>query len=139
MSIKRVLLAEDDIDDQDIFRNFLEHRSDLNIMPIAENGEELRDMLELIKEDALLPDIVILDQNMPRCNGLQTLKMLKSTERYAHIPVFVYSTHADHRLRTECIAYGAFDIITKPISQQGYEEMIDLFVEKCASNKMGIS
>lgn len=135
MSVKRVLLAEDDLDDQVIFRAFLEHRNDLKILPIAENGEVLCDMLHLISDDTHLPDLIILDQNMPKCNGLQTLKLLKSQKRYEHIPVFMYSTHADYRLKGECFANGAFEIITKPINQRGYEEMMDLFVEKCAVQK----
>lgn len=117
------------MDDQAIFQNFLQHRKDIDIMPIAENGEELCDMLERITADELLPDLVILDQNMPKCNGLQTLKMLKENTRFRDLTVFIYSTYADNKLIVEGMENGAAAIVTKPINRSGYEEMIDLFIK----------
>jgi DNA-binding response OmpR family regulator len=128
MDVKKVLLAEDDHDDQDFFKGFLKQRLDIEIMPIAENGVELFDTLEMIRDNKHLPHLIILDQNMPKRNGLQTLQLLKSTTRYAGIPIIVYSTYADHKLKTEGLANGALDVMTKPINKDGYNEMIDVFL-----------
>src|SRR5215207_9463890 len=107
MTLKKVLLAEDDLDDQDFFYDFLEDRKDIVLMSPVENGVELFYFLESIKDDNSLPDLIILDQNMPKRNGLQTLQLLKSTERYTHIPVMIYSTYTDEQLKKNSLQMGA--------------------------------
>lgn len=130
MNAKKILLAEDDLDDQGLFTSFLQHRIDIDIMSIAGSGIALCDMLELIKENDQLPDLIILDQNMPRLNGLQTLQLLKGIDRYADIPMVVYSTYIDENLKGDCMAKGAFDVVSKPINKDGYNKMIDLLLKK---------
>ena len=125
MTPKKILLAEDDVDDQMLFQNYLDHRTDIVLMGIAENGEEVVDMLEKLNGPDDLPDLVILDQNMPKRNGLQTLQILKESERYTHIPVAFYSTYADHQLISTCYQMGACAVVTKPLSKEGYNKMID--------------
>ena len=121
----KILLAEDDGDDQKLFRDFLQHREDILILPIAENGVDLITKLEEIPGKGSLPDLIILDQNMPRQNGLQTLQYLKESEPYRNIPVVIYSTYCDNNLIKKCTDHGACAVVTKPISREGYEEMLD--------------
>src|SRR4051812_38095117 len=97
MALRKILLAEDDADDQRLFHDFLHHRTDIELMPMVENGVVLLESLERTSDNHL-PDVIILDQNMPKKNGLQTLDQLKSSERYAHIPVVIYSTYTDQQL-----------------------------------------
>src|SRR5687768_499544 len=94
---KKILLAEDDPDDRGFFFEFLEHRRDLLLLPPVENGEEVFEFLEKA-QNGNFPDLIILDQNMPKCNGLQTLAILKNNSHYENIPVFVYSTYTDDYL-----------------------------------------
>lgn len=128
MTTWRILLAEDDADDQKLFNDFLSHRTDIELLPVAENGEELLEVLERITAGHL-PHIIILDQNMPKCNGLQTLAALKENDRYAHLPVIIYSTYADEQLISSSKSAGAALVVTKPISKKGYEEMMDAVLE----------
>ena len=133
--IKRsILLAEDDEDDQQFFQNFLQNRSDIALLPIAENGVVLIDFLEEIKDGAGLPDFIILDQNMPKMNGLQTLKTLKESSRYAHIPVMLYSTYTDDTLIKTGSDLGACLVMVKPITKEGYDKLITEFL-KCMSQQ----
>ena len=120
----RILLAEDDGDDQQLFCDFLSHRTDIVLMPATENGEELLEALEKA-EDEELPDIIILDQNMPKLNGLQTLAAIKINDRYAHLPVVIYSTYMDEQLISKSKEAGADLALTKPVSRKGYDEMIN--------------
>lgn len=129
MASKKVLLAEDDLDDQILFRDFLQHRTDITLMSIVENGVELFETLEEIPSPEELPDIIILDQNMPKRNGRQTLELLKESNRYAQIPVVVYSTYADQKLIDNCCKIGACTVVSKPISKEGYDKMIDGFLQ----------
>ena len=90
-------MAEDDEDDQIFFYDFLRGRNDIALLPIAADGAVLFEILQRIHKHADLPDLILLDQNMPKINGLQALRMLKSNSRYAHIPVGIYSTYTDER------------------------------------------
>lgn len=124
----QILLAEDDADDRFIFDNFLGGRTDIEILPYAENGNDVFDFLNGLKKDEPLPDIIILDHNMPKMNGRQTLEQLKENERYAQIPVFIYSTYADTQLVDSCTQSGALRVATKPVTEIGYQNLLDDFL-----------
>lgn len=128
---KRILLAEDDEDDQQFFRDFLQGRKDLTLMPIAENGVVLVDLLERIRDKSELPDLIILDQNMPKRNGLQTLQLLKKDKRYAQIPVSIYSTYADETLIKNGSEMGACLVVPKPVTRDAYDKMINALLKAC--------
>jgi CheY-like chemotaxis protein len=130
MNVSRtsILLADDDADDRSFFREFLEDRDDISLLEEVENGEVL---LETLKgsADEKLPSLIILDQNMPKLNGLQTLELLKSNSRFSRIPVMVYSTYINGHLMDKCKQAGALLVATKPVNKKGYEQMIDDFLQ----------
>lgn len=128
MTPLQILLAEDDVDDRQIFHTFLHTRKDIMIMPMAENGEELMAYLGSIPRNGRLPDIIILDHNMPRLSGQATLRQLKASDRYAHIPVCIYSTYADDQLVESCTRSGAAMVVSKPLTEEGYHTLIDDFM-----------
>lgn len=129
MQPKKVLLAEDDKDDQNLFYDFLHERKDIVIMPAVENGVELVDFLNKIANKEHFPDLIILDQNMPKRNGLQTLKLLKENDSYANIPIMVYSTYTDQQLIKMSLELGASAVMSKPLTKEGYDEMLDAFLK----------
>ena len=133
MPKRKVLLAEDDEDDQRFFNEFLKNREDIVLLPIAENGEVLFEILGNITKDTDLPDLIILDQNMPKLNGIGALRLLKSDSRYAHIPVSIYSTYTDEELIKNGLSSGACFVVSKPVSQEGYHQMMDRLFEACIS------
>lgn len=128
---RKILLAEDDEDDQQFFNDFLKSRNDIILMPIAENGLVLTEYLEGITDRAQLPDLIILDQNMPKSNGLQTLQVLKEDKRYTHIPVIIYSTYTDETLIKIGSEMGATMVVSKPVTKEGYHEMIEVVFKVC--------
>lgn len=127
MRATRVILVEDDEDDKDLFQSFIGKRTDVQLLPTVGNGLELIAYLEQAKVDEL-PDLIVLDQNMPMMNGKQTLKFLKNSERFSHISTVVYSTYADNALISDCKNLGAVMVSSKPIDQEGYEKMMDEFM-----------
>lgn len=130
MHFTKILLAEDDSDDQKLFLDFLDNRNDLFILPIVENGARLLEVMGSMPPEEL-PDLIILDQNMPQKNGLQTLDELKSNPAYHSIPVVIYSTYADAMLTKKAMEKGADMVAMKPLNQQGYHEMMDTFLQLC--------
>ena len=129
MTRKKILLAEDDEDDREIFFEFLRSRSDIVLLPVAADGVMLMDQLKAITDPSALPDFIILDQNMPRQNGIQTLHLIKADPCYAHIPVVIYSTYVDEVLMKKGTEAGARLVAPKPFSREGYDKMVNLFLK----------
>jgi CheY-like chemotaxis protein len=121
---RKILLAEDDEDDRLIFSaivNDLKNVNDFRFETV-ENGIDVLQYLDAHPES--LPNLIILDQNMPKMNGRDTLTAVKENPVFAHIPVVIYSTYNDSRNIEECISAGAEQLITKPDSFEGFREMI---------------
>ena len=130
MRIKNILLAEDDEDDILFFKEFLAERSDIFLLPPAENGIELLEILQTSQQQGALPDLIILDQNMPKLNGMQTLLRIKQEPTYTGIPIFVYSTYTTDDLVNTCMKNGAALVMMKPTNREGYAKMIEEIFEK---------
>lgn len=107
-----ILLADDDEGDRLIFQEALE---ELEIKPIVQtvnNGMEL--MAYLTKKNARLPHLIFLDLNMPRKNGLECLKEIRSNEKLKDVPIAIYSTSYNEKDMEETFRNGANVYITKP-------------------------
>jgi len=127
MKYSKILLVDDDIDDRLIFADLLGAADPDTALSVAENGLEMISILERTTGEEL-PDIIILDQNMPRMTGKESLVFLKDSQRYRNIPTFIYSTYQVSDFYRECIDLGAMDVVAKPDTIQGYREMIGHFL-----------
>jgi len=101
MNVKKILMAEDDEEDVDIFKDVLTDLAfDLNL-EVAANGIELMKMLE---ESEVYPELLFLDLNMPLKNGLLCLQEIKANPRWKDVKVIILST-SSHEDQKEA-AYG---------------------------------
>jgi CheY-like chemotaxis protein len=121
---KKILLVDDDIDDRLIFEEILHEMDDGSLLVYAENGLEMVLLLDKTKDEEL-PDMIILDQNMPKMTGKESLIFLKENPRYQTIPTIIYSTYQVKDFYRECLLLGAKDVVAKPDSLQAYREMIE--------------
>jgi CheY-like chemotaxis protein len=106
----RILLIDDDVDDQLYFRDAVNEINPSITCEIANNGKEALQQIEIPP----LPDIIFLDLNMPVMNGFECLSSLKKKGRYQDIPVVIFTTskNADDISRTREL--GASFFFTKP-------------------------
>lgn len=113
--IFRIILTDDDEQDQEFFRDALQE-SDIDAeLYTASNGRTLLELLKTFSaKNTRLPDIIFLDLNMPVMDGRETLKVLKSSPDFASIPVIIYSTSNSIIDVNECYRNGANLFITKP-------------------------
>ncbi len=107
----RCLIAEDDVDDQEIFSIAISELDESYDCTYTLNGI---DALERLNHDTLLPNYIFLDLNMPRMNGIQCLAEIKKQDRLSHIPVVIYSTSSGQSFIDEALLHGAATFITKP-------------------------
>jgi CheY-like chemotaxis protein len=128
MKAKRIILVEDDADDIELFETFLSNREDIELLPPVHNGIELINYLQNIVDGNQMPDLIVLDQNMPLMSGKETLKVLKSSELLSKIPAVIYSTYTDSSLIVDCKKLGADMVAVKPIDEEGYVKMMDDFL-----------
>jgi CheY-like chemotaxis protein len=113
MKAKRTFfIVDDDIDDQELFKEAV-NEVDGSIQCLsASNCEEALDLLRHRK--IVLPDMIFLDLNMPRLNGKQCLSELKKIAHLRDIPVIIYSTSSEKRDIEETSRLGAAHFLTKP-------------------------
>ena len=110
--IKAILLIDDDPDDQLLFQEALSEADTSVTYLSAFNG---MDALEKLNSGVVpIPDLIFMDMNMPRMNGLDCLKELKKNEWLKAIAVTMYSTSGTSGQRQECFENGAIGYIAKP-------------------------
>jgi CheY-like chemotaxis protein len=108
-SILNILLADDDPDDRFFFRKALE---DINFpfkLVTVIDAERLISHLNSEKS----PDILFLDLNMPRINGLECLSIIKSNKTLIDFPVVIYSTALDNSIADILYKNGAHFYLQK--------------------------
>ena len=106
-----ILLAEDDVDDCLFFKEALAEIPITTRLTSVPNGEEL---MQLLNETELLPDILFLDLNMPRKNGYTCLLEIKESEKLKRLPVITLSTSFEDDLVNLVYKNGAQYYIRKP-------------------------
>ena len=112
--IELLFLVDDDIDDQQIFAEALSELDDSINLLTAFSGLEALDTLR--ESTSRLPDLIFLDLNMPKMNGKQFLKEMKSNSTLANIPVVIYTTSSAKTDKDETLELGAQGFIVKPDS-----------------------
>ncbi len=118
----RILLADDDQDDHMLFGEALRGLPFLTQLSTANDGEEL--MRQLTEKPGPLPDLLFLDLNMPRKNGLECLQDIKQNEKLKHLPVIIYSTSLQKEVADQLYALGAYHYIRKPIEFSQLTEVV---------------
>ncbi len=120
-----ILLVDDDADDCDITRRAMAANEVPNPFLAVENGEKLMDYVRrrgaYAREEWSLPALILLDLNMPRMDGREALKALKSDERLRKIPVVVLTTSRSPEDLSACYEWGANSYVAKP---QTFEELV---------------
>lgn len=83
----------------------------------ANNGE---DALKILENKDELPDIILLDLNMPKINGLEFLNTLKSDEILRYIPTIILTTSSNKKDLLECYKLGIAGYVLKPLTYDDY-------------------
>ncbi len=112
---RNIFLADDDADDCIFFEDALKQVNIPTRLTTSNNGLELMSNLELVATPPP-PDVIFLDLNMPRKNGLQCLKEIRESPRLKDIPVVILSTSASNSSVDETYTQGANYYICKPRS-----------------------
>lgn len=126
--MRSVLLVEDDLFDTLTAQKSFARFNVPHTLHTAFNGEEALDMLlgrngqEAI---APLPEVILLDLNMPRMNGTEFLTVLRADPGLGHLPVFITTTSGLEVDRLNAQSLGVSGYILKPLDFESNANMVD--------------
>ncbi len=120
-----ILLVEDNPVDVDLTLRALKKQKSNTIIVVARDGEQALEQMELWDQGAPVPMVILLDLKLPKVDGHQVLKTLKSHPVYKTIPIVVLTSSGDDRDISKAYELGANSYIVKPVS-------FDKFIEVAA-------
>jgi CheY-like chemotaxis protein len=118
----KILYADDDSDDRLFLHESVVSNGLSANMVYVTNGQEAISYME--QAPGGLPSLVILDLNMPKMDGKETLTYLKNHPRYCNIPVIILSTSDNKKEIDYCTAHGALSYFVKPRHMMGYDTIV---------------
>lgn len=112
----RILLVEDNPDDEFLLREALEGLGVRGEIVLAADAEQARALVAADGRSPIdpLPDVILLDLNVPRGNGRDVLSAIRANPRLAGIPIAVVSSSISETDRTDAALLGADRYIVKP-------------------------
>ncbi|WP_010229617.1 response regulator [Gillisia marina] len=129
----KILLVEDDSIEIMKLRRTLDSLNLPHDIVEAGNGKEA---LEALEESDYLPDLILLDLNMPHMNGIEFLEHLKSDDILKLIPTVILTTSEDHKDILTCYRLGISGYITKPTKYTDYLEKLKSLFEYWNFNEL---
>lgn len=128
-----ILLIEDDTIEVMKFNRVLNTLGLNHKIIEANNGEEA---LTILKHKEIIPDIIILDLNMPKINGIEFLQILKEDDYLKFIPAIILTTSNNHKDVLECYKIGIAGYVLKPLKYDDYVERIRKMLEYWSTNEL---
>ena len=119
--MKRILVVDDDMMNLVLVKHAL---SEIYEVESASSGEEA---LRCIETE--IPDMVLLDVEMPGMGGPEVAKMMKADEKFANIPIVFLTGDSDPETEAECLKLGADDFIIKPFVPMVMQRRISRILE----------
>ena len=115
-----ILLVEDNPDDEFMTRRALEQNNLYNDLVVVRDGEQALDYLFGTgsyegRDTTVMPQVILLDLGLPKVDGLEVLKRIRSDERTRRLPVVVLTSSGEEQDRVESYVRGANSFVRKPV------------------------
>ena len=91
---------------------------------------------EILKQSERFPDIILLDLNMPKINGIEFLSTLKSNDTLKHIPTIILTTSDNENDLNKCYKIGISGYILKPLKYEDYVKKIEIVLSYWCINEL---
>jgi len=99
----------------------------------AKNGEEA---LAILNSKETLPDIILLDLNMPRMSGIEFLRILKNHDTLKYLPTIILTTSENRADLLECYKIGIAGYVIKPLKYEDYEDKLKKVLQYWSINEL---
>jgi|SRR5579872_4566610 len=136
-----ILLAEDNPADVVLVREALKVHGIDCVLHVLRDGEQALALLDSLDKDPKMPrvDLLILDMHLPKHDGEDILKRLRSTEHYAQTPVIVMTADSSTRLEAQATKNAAMFFFRKPSTLKELSELGAVVRNVLDSRVRGIS
>jgi two-component system cell cycle response regulator DivK len=121
--MKKILIADDKATSRELLRTVLE-RQGYEVMEAADGEEALQKAL------AELPDLILLDLQMPRRSGYEVLGELRKDTRHAALPIIALTASAMQGDRERALAAGFTGYLAKPVALVHLREEVQRLLQK---------
>jgi len=128
-----VFYADDDLDDIELIKDAFSRYSNQVYLETAMDGMEAMSMLHNYAENGIKPCLIILDINMPKLDGRETLTRLRQLDHFQKIPVILFTTSSQPSDKHFAEKHNA-GFITKPIDFTQLETIINTFIDHCTDD-----
>jgi CheY-like chemotaxis protein len=128
-----ILLIEDDTIEVMKFNRVIKTLGLNHKIIEANNGEEA---LSILKDKEIIPDVIFLDLNMPKINGIEFLQILKADDYLKYIPAIILTTSNNHKDVLECYKIGIAGYVLKPLKYDDYVERVRKMIEYWSTNEL---
>lgn len=129
----KILLIEDDMIEVMKLNRTLSSLNLQHQIIEANNGE---DALQILEDKTNLPDIILLDLNMPKLNGIEFLSILKNDEHLKHIPTVILTTSSNQKDLKECFKIGVSGYVLKPLKYDDYVSKVSKVIDYWSINEL---
>jgi two-component system, OmpR family, alkaline phosphatase synthesis response regulator PhoP len=123
----RVLIVEDEGDIAGLIKHALERNTNSDAEIVGSGDAALRSVRERV------PDLVILDLNLPVVDGMEVCRALRSNDTSAHVPIIMLTARTSEDDRVTGLDHGADDYVTKPFSLRGQSARVRAVLRRGAS------
>ena len=125
------LIVEDDADEAEYMRRALRQSPHFVFCNAVSNGRAALDYIEKAARDPHLglPDLILLDIQMPVMNGLEFLTLLRADARYASVQVIVLTGVRETQILNQALALGANAALNKELSPRDSDQLRQMIVD----------
>lgn len=124
MTDKPILLVEDNEDDEKLTLRALKKNHILNDVVVAHDGVEAIEYLFPADGTGVLPQVILLDLNLPRMNGVDVLRRIRSEERTKFLPVVVLTSSKQEEDIVRSYSVGANAYVRKPVDFTEFSDAV---------------
>lgn len=129
----RILFIEDDTIERMKFGRVLDKQERKYDIIEKVDGQEALDYLHSV---SLLPDLVLMDLNMPKVTGIEFLQILKQDERLKYLPCVVLTTSSNPKDLYRCYELGIAGYLVKPLKYEMYVTTIEKMLDYWTLNQL---
>lgn len=120
-----ILLVEDNEGDVLLTCEALEEKLNIKNITVARNGNQAFQILKQFEKTSVIPDIIVLDINLPHKNGFELLDIVRRSKKLFHIPVIILTTSNNLNDQNKAKIYGANLYLIKPLEADEFESLAE--------------
>ena len=132
-NLLNILLIEDDSIEIMKFNRVINSFEKKHTVLVARNGEEA---INLLKTKTQVINLIVLDLNMPKINGIDFLKFIKKDSKFRFIPAVILTTSNNSKDILECYEIGIAGYMLKPLKYEDYVVCIENLMNYWSVNKL---